>query len=293
MSRRTPPATAERAAPTDPGGIVLRPLETYAEYRACVDLQRATWGADFTECVPAAILMVGQKIGGITAGAFGPDGRLLGFVFGLTGILDGRPVHWSDMLAVRDEARGWGLGRRLKVYQRELLLERGVDVAYWTYDPLVARNAHLNLNRLGAEVLEYVQDMYGADTASELHSGLGTDRFVVLWRLRSRRVEQALAGHPPDFTPFRDAPVVNAEPEAGGPPVEKALPDAPAVRVEVPADIQAVKAASRETPARWRTTTRRAFLHYLSRGYRVAGFHHDAARGRAFYGLASGAPLEP
>ncbi|MGH7545746.1 MAG: GNAT family N-acetyltransferase, partial [Gemmatimonadota bacterium] len=112
--------------------MVLRPCETYAEYLECVALQKETWGADFTECVPAAILMVGQKIGGVTAGAFTPDGRLLGFVFGLTGTLDGRPVHWSDMLAVRREARGLGLGRQLKLHQREVLLARGVETVYWT-----------------------------------------------------------------------------------------------------------------------------------------------------------------
>src|SRR5690554_3674198 len=147
-----------RAAPE----VVVRRPATLEEFRACVELQRETWGAGFDECVPAAILKVSQRVGGVTAGAFDGEGRLLGFVFGLTGLERGRPVHWSHMLAVRPEWRDVGLGRRLKAYQREAVRGLGVDTILWTFDPLVARNAHLNLNRLGVQVVEYVPDMYGA-----------------------------------------------------------------------------------------------------------------------------------
>ena len=100
-------------------------------------------------------------------------------MFGITGVQEGQLVHWSHMLAVERAYRDHGLGRRLKECQRELLRELGVDTIYWTFDPLVARNAHLNLNRLGTTVREYVPDMYG-DTGSPLHT-FGTDRFVVAW----------------------------------------------------------------------------------------------------------------
>lgn len=291
MTRSTNPASRECTA-AEPGrrnpDVLIRPLRTYAEYQECAALQRETWGEDFTECVPAAILMVGHKIGGVTAGAFAPDGRLLGFVFGLTGVQDGRLVHWSDMLAVRRDARGRGIGKRLKAYQRERLLALGIEIAYWTYDPLVAQNAHLNLNRLGAEIAEYVPDMYGADTGSDLHSGLGTDRFVVVWRLSDDRVARAIVQDlEPDPEPFLEAPVVNVQMGDDGEPlpVEADLPTAPAVRVEIPADVQAVKAASGELAVRWRVTSRRAFLNYLGRGYRVAAFFRDRGSGRCFYGL--------
>jgi len=99
------------------------------------------------------------------------------------------------MLAVR-ETRGHRLGVKLKLYQRELLLQQGVDTARWSFDPLVAKNAHINLNRLGAVVVEHVENMYG-DSNSTLHAGLGTDRFVAEWRLADERVARVIADSRP------------------------------------------------------------------------------------------------
>src|SRR6185295_11484427 len=123
------------------GEILFRPLAGADDYAACVELQRTTWGRDFQETVPGSVLKICQKVGGVAAGAFAADGRLLGFVFGLTGVRAGSPpclVHWSHMLAVVPEARDLGLGTRLKLYQRELLLPLGVERVEWTYDPLEA-----------------------------------------------------------------------------------------------------------------------------------------------------------
>ena len=165
-----------------PHEVTIRPFASRADYDACVQLQREIWGERFVDVVPATILMVSQRVGGVSAGAFDTAGRLLGFVFGISGIRDREPVHWSDMLAVRPEARGAGLGKRLKLYQRDRLLEQGIRRVLWTYDPLVARNANLNLNCLRARPVEYVVNLYG-DTRSALHAGLDTDRFIVEWRL--------------------------------------------------------------------------------------------------------------
>src|ERR1041384_8789896 len=96
----------------DPSTIDVRPLATREELQACVGLQRETWGASFSDTVPASILKVSQRVGGVALGAFGDGGRLLGFVFGLTGVERGAIVHWSDMLAGRSEARNLGGGRR-------------------------------------------------------------------------------------------------------------------------------------------------------------------------------------
>src|SRR5439155_9004142 len=158
--------------------VCLRLLSSVDDCRACVELQRDVWGWDQADIVPATLLHVVDYVGGLVAGAFDPNSILLGFVFGITGIRDGEIVHWSHMLGVREAARNMGVGRMLKEYQRRVLAERGVARIYWTFDPLQAKNAYFNLNRLGAHVVEYVPDMYGV-TGSPLHLGLATDRLVV------------------------------------------------------------------------------------------------------------------
>ena len=111
----------------------------------------------------------------------------------------------------------------MKLYQRELLLGRGVEIIFWTYDPLVARNAHINLNKLGTKIQEYVPDMYGEDTGSDLHRGIGMDRFIVRWPISEKRVEQAISGKLERVDDsFRSVPSVNTEPGDTKPnPVEK------------------------------------------------------------------------
>jgi chorismate synthase len=272
---------------TDPDGLTFRPLASVDDYHACTELQRATWGRDFSDVVPVSILKITQKAGGIAAGAFAADGadgsadnRLLGFVFGLAGVRDGRPFHWSHMLAVDPAGRDLGLGTRLKLYQRECLLSQGIEEVQWTYDPLEARNAHLNFNHLGVGIAEYVEEMYEGELWSDLARGIGTDRFVTSWRIASERVARALRdGRAGSADPFREAPVANPGAEI------RDLPDAPRVRVEIPAEIQAVKTERPEQAAAWRETTRRAFETYLARGYCVEAFYRDPAEGRCFYGL--------
>lgn len=257
-------------------GLVIRPLVSLDDYRACVALQEETWGAGFSERVPTAILKVSQRIGGVTAGAFDAGGALLGFVFGMTGVERGAIVHWSDMLAVRPDARRRGLGRMLKEYQWAACRAVGVRRIYWTFDPLVARNAHLNFAVLGVYAVEYAENMYG-DTASVLHRGIGTDRFVVAWPVTEPAPGHLLGRGTADAA--RQAPLVAADG-----PVPSA---APLVRVEVPLDIAAVQARALDEAAAWRRSSRAAFQAALAAGYRVAGFYRDEAAGRAFYALVS------
>lgn len=274
-----------------PDEVTFRPLASEADYAACIELQRVTWGRDFSDAVPMSILKITQKAGGIAAGAFAPDGRLLGFVYGIPGIKAGTPpkvFHWSHMLAVDPEARDLGLGTRLKLYQRGLLLSMGVERVEWTYDPLEARNAHLNLNHLGAFPAEYVRDMYEGEFGSELAKGIGTDRFIVAWVITSEFVARRLAEGPPPpeetVRLFGDAPVV-------GPsyPEDEPLPSGSAVRVEIPASIQDVKVEDLELARAYRASTRRAFEHYLGQGWRVEGYYRDPDGERCYYGLSCGA----
>jgi chorismate synthase len=261
--------------------VTIRPLTSDADLAQGIAIQRLTWGDQFTEVVPATILQISQKVGGVAAGAFDQDGHMVGFVFGLSGVRRGRLVHWSHMLAVRPEARGLGLGKRLKLYQRDVLLQAGIVEVRWTFDPLVAQNANLNLNALGADVETYVPDMYGGDTGSDLHSGLGTDRLIVLWMIAEAKVERAIAGRGSALPAgVAGAPVANPGAVLGE------LRAGPAIRIEVPPDIQQVKATSPQTARAWRDTTRRAFLWCLERGYRVRGFAPGGEERPSHYLLA-------
>ncbi len=256
--------------PTPPG-YTIRHLGSHAERAEAVRIQEETWGEGFTERVPAAILLVGPKLGGITGGAFDASGRMVGFVFGLTGPRDGALAHWSDMLAVRPEAQGRRLGEALKHWQRAECRARGVEVMYWTFDPFVARNAHLNLNLLGAGVHEFVPDMYGTQTGSRVHGALGTDRFVASWRVSTEP-----ARLPDDPALLRGVPVV-AGPPGSCPEPEEPLPGSDRVAVRIPTDYHHLLDHDLERARTWRTAARRAFLHYLSTGYRVTAFIPDRA----------------
>ena len=253
----------------------IRPFRTIEEFRACERLQEETWGEGFSERVPTATLKVVQIIGGIASGAFAPDGSLEGFVFGMTGVRDGEVVHWSDMLAVKRSLRDSGLGTRLKAYQRQVMMERGVTKMHWTFDPLQSRNAYLNFSKLGIVVREYTEDMYG-ETDSPLHRGIGTDRFVALWLMDSARVRRRMAGE--ERGP--DTGVLSVYPAAlgAGTPAGDRLPEPghillgmedAVVSVAIPAHISAVMAESMELAVAWRRSTRTALTHYMDRGYEV------------------------
>lgn len=274
---------------TAPSGAVfaLRPLRGLDEYRACVSLQHETWGAGFSENVPVVMLMVSQRLGGVSAGAFDRDGRLAGFVFGITGVEDGEVVHWSDMLAVRPEHRNSGLGIALKAYQRHRMLDMGVNRIYWTFDPLQSKNAWINMGRLGAVSTEYVVDMYGVSD-SPLHAGIGTDRLVVRWEIATIRVEARLARsdrlpnhadiaavpsalspilapeRPVDVPPEGSIPVL---PAPGEP--ELAHTEAGSVTVALPSDIDALKARDPDLARRWRHATRSTLSSYIDAGFEV------------------------
>ncbi len=253
--------------------LLIRPFSSRDDYEACTAFQEEVWGDGFSERVSAAILMIANRIGGLSAGAFDRDGELQGFVFGLTGVREGGLVHWSDMLAVRSHLRDQGLGTRLKHYQREVLLGRGVSRMHWTFDPLQSRNAYVNFAKLGIVSREYVRDMYG-ETGSPLHGGVGTDRLVATWEMDSRRASQRMTEEnpPPQKEEWVELPwalkgrVEGTFPLPGSPDLTL---EAPAVCVSIPWDIEGMIAQDPELALHWREATREVFRAYLSRGYEV------------------------
>jgi len=263
--------------------IAIRDLRSLDDYADCVALQDVTWGAGFSERVPTAILRVGQMLGGVAAGAFDETGRMVGFVFGLTGIRDGELVHWSDMLAVREELRGQGIGEQLKQYQRDKATALGVRSMLWTFDPLQAGNAHFNVNHLGALPIEYVPDMYGSNTGSTLHGPLPTDRFIVRWQLDSPFVRKAKGGE--DALPLANPLDESAQPTAAAIPT-----DMPRVRVQIPADFSAISSAGTSAAMQWRLVVREVMTSLLEKGYRITGFRKTEDGALPFYILEHRGP---
>ncbi|MFN8570618.1 MAG: GNAT family N-acetyltransferase [Gemmatimonadaceae bacterium] len=263
-------------SPSDLDHLTIREFASLDEYQACVAFQEATWGQGFSERVPGAILHVGQEIGGVSAGAFEPTGRMVGFVFGLTGVRDGHLVHWSDMLAVLPEYRNRHLGERLKHYQADRVRALGVHTMLWTYDPLVARNAHFNINRLRAYPAAYRPDMYGSNTGSTLHGSLPTDRFVIAWDLdRATALGVGVDAAAPDDDRL---PLLNPL-NPTGKPCLVAADGQDTVRIQVPLDSHKVQLASQDLAAAWRYNVRELVMPLLVAGYQVSRFvraHGDA-----------------
>jgi predicted GNAT superfamily acetyltransferase len=172
--------------------ITIRPLHQLAELRACIELQRLVWKCSDLDIVPDTVFVVAAKTGGQVIGGF--DGELpVGFVLAFPAVSDGKVYLHSHMLAVLPKYQNQGVGRRLKLAQREDALARNIELIVWTFDPLQVKNAHFNIARLGAIVRQYIPDLYG-HTSSPLHHGLPTDRLVAEWWLRSKRVQDVLAG---------------------------------------------------------------------------------------------------
>lgn len=171
--------------------IVVRKCSGLEELHDCVALQKEVWGFADVELVPLRMFVVAEKIGGQVIGAFLEKG-LVGFAFAVPGSR-GHSYLYSHMLAVREDFRNAGLGRRLKLFQREDALVRGFELMEWTFDPLEIKNAYLNIEKLGAIARRYNVNQYGI-TTSHLQGGLPTDRLVAEWWLKSKRVEQLLGG---------------------------------------------------------------------------------------------------
>jgi predicted GNAT superfamily acetyltransferase len=170
--------------------LELRRCHGIDEFRACVTLQKEVWNFTDAELVPLRMFVVADKVGGQVMGAFEGD-TMVGFALSVPGTRSGHIYLHSHMLAVRKDHRNGGLGRRLKLMQREDALSRGIELIEWTFDPLEIKNAYLNIEKLGAIVRRYNINQYGI-TSSPLQGGLPSDRLIAEWWLKSKRVEKLL-----------------------------------------------------------------------------------------------------
>lgn len=264
------------------GPVSFRVLRTVPELLPVEALQRAVFGVEERDLAAASQLVVVQETGGFVIGAFGnadegaaaPE-ELVGFLVAWGGYVAGRPRLVSDMLGVRGDRRGGGLGAELKKLQAALALARGFAEVVWTVDPLRAVNARLNFEKLGAYADRYEEDRYGAGYGAGLYGGLPTDRLHVTWPLLSAGVRDRLLGR---VRPRSPADVRDLHPFAAASDADRAL-------VALPADIDRLVAADPVAALRWRMALRRTLRAAFAEGFAVTGFVPavDSAPGDAAY----------
>lgn len=173
--------------------IEIRECTTLDELAACVDLQREVFALPEIEISPVRHFVVTKNAGGFVLGAF-DAGDLVGFVLSVPAFLRSEKAFYSHMTAVRAEYQSFGIGRRLKWAQRNRALELGVQFIKWTFEPVKARNAHFNLEKLGAIVTELQENFYGTDYSTTEKIGLASDRLFAEWHLESEKVVRLAAG---------------------------------------------------------------------------------------------------
>ena len=231
--------------------VVIRNCQGLEELRACVALQKEVWNFSDTDLVPLRMFVVAEKVGGQVIGAFAGN-EMVGFALSVPGTRSGHVYLHSHMLAVRKDHRNSGLGRRLKLLQREEALSRGIELIEWTFDPLEIKNAYLNIERLGAIVRRYNINQYGI-TSSPLQGGLPSDRLIAEWWLKSKRVETLLASG--------KNPHIKSQAE-----------------IQVPAQIYEWKASpeTRREAQQVQERNREQFLRAFDNGLAVLGYERDA-----------------
>jgi predicted GNAT superfamily acetyltransferase len=178
--------------------IKIRECTTISEFTECVQIQRDVFALPESEVSPVRHLVVTKNAGGFSLGAWDGE-RLAGFTLSVPAIINGRRAFYSHMTAIRPEYQNLGLGARLKWAQRERALSDGIDYIRWTFEPVKARNAFFNLEKLGATTSDYRVNFYGTDygTSPEFGDkrlGLDSDRLMADWELRDPRVAALAAG---------------------------------------------------------------------------------------------------
>lgn len=276
---------------------VIRVLESPEDMMAVEALQRLVWPGSETDVVPAHLLITAVHNGGLVIGA-SVDEQLVGFVFGFPGIEftpDGpRPKHCSHMMGIRSDLRDAGIGFALKRAQWQMVRHQGLDHITWTYDPLLSRNAYLNIAKLGAVCNNYRRSEYG-DMRDGLNAGLPSDRFLVDWWINTRRVDRRLskrARRPlklDDFSKAELHPLYSLQlrdDRLPRPPEHFAPLNGNLTLAEIPSDFGTVKDMDFSLARDWRFFSREVFETAFAEGYLVTDFIYDQSR--SFYVLVHG-----
>jgi predicted GNAT superfamily acetyltransferase len=258
--------------------IKIRTINTLTDLRKCHEIQRTTWGFTDLMVFPYTQLISAAHNGGVLLGAYdGPD--LVGFVYGYLGMSGKKLYLFSQRMGVLPNYQSQGIGMRLKLAQRDQMLRQGIDLIVWTYDPLLGKNATLNIEKLGGFVRHYARDIYGA-VNNPLQVGLSTDRFLLEWELMSDRVRERIRSNNP--RPFAEdwlkdnvyalANYVSWEGDLPRPVATDLELDDEVVLVQIPPDLNAIKKVDLSLARGWRESTRDIFETYFWRGYVINGF---------------------
>lgn len=249
---------------------IIRPFASLDDHAQCEDLQREVWAGD--TAVPSHLTSTVQRHGGLTIGAFDDDGALLGFVMSFLAPAhqDGAAralAHHSHIAAVRNDLRGRGIGEALKRAQSAEVRNRGLNLITWTYDPLEARNARLNVGKLGAICRTFIRNCYG-DMPDVLNRGLPSDRFEVEWWLDDTAAVDGAGGRT-----MADGRMIVPAPAARRGDL----------RIDIPGDFQELKRRDPAAAREIRMRTRDEFEEAFTCGYAVVEF--TALADRAYYTL--------
>lgn len=281
--------------------LTIRILETVAEMEQHEALQRLVWPGSETDILPVHLLITLAHNGGLVLGAYEGDkmvGLLVGFP-GLDEVPDGpRPKHCSHELGVHPQARDTGIGLALKRAQWQFVRQQGLDRITWTYDPLLSRNAHLNIARLGAVCNTYLREVYG-EMRDGLNAGLASDRFQVDWWINTRRVERRLSHTPRPQLSLADYAAANVQvlsptrPNGAwiAPPLQLPSPEQALLLAEIPPDFGALKAADFALARAWRDFSRELFETCFAGGYLITDFIYETngvSAPRSFYVFTHG-----
>ncbi len=255
--------------------FTIRDLTTYDEFLQVRRVQQAIWGFDdpSTGLYPP-VLFTASKNGGVVLGAFDSEGRMIGYIFGFLGREPGGPLKLcSQTMGVLREWRGRGVATALKWAQRDRALAAGLSLITWTFDPLESPNARLNMRKLGAVSRRYWRNIYGEHFGA-INEGLPTDRLLVEWWIRGRRVEEKAKVEAEAKTEVEAEAVFEVDGWGMSRRVTAFHPDlhAPRLSLEVPTDIQQLKRTDMPLARDWRSRVREAFETYFDHGYIVIDF---------------------
>ena len=243
--------------------VTIRECISVEDFQQCLDLERAVWKDDDIGIMPIRLYMISKACNAPTIGAFDLSGRLVGFVHTMIALMNGRVVYHSHLAAVLEDLRHKDIGFRMKLAQRQHAINAGVPLIMWTFDPLQSRNAHLNINKLGAVIRRYENNYYSEGLSSVFDTGVPSDRVFAEWWVSSPHVQSVLAGNKPSV-------------------------EGQVKTVLIPEDINKVRSSSVDEHRKWRLRVREEFKNALGNGLIVRGFERADGTSRYLLGADEG-----